>query len=147
MALVSLTRLRLHSWRCYPAFCLWVLRSVWQSLGAEGLVGLQLLRDRHNAFWTLTLWRDSQAMEVFRNRGAHGQAMRYLVNWCDESAAAHWLVSEEEVLQASRPQWADLHRRLMQLGHFAALPMATEAQRAHQIPAPAVGRGRVIRLR
>jgi hypothetical protein len=147
MGLVSLTRLRLHSWHAYPAFSVWVLGSLWQSLRAEGLVGLQLLRDRQHAFWTLTLWRDSQSMEAFRNQGAHGQAMRHLAQWCDESAAAHWSVSDEELAQACRPQWNELQQRLMQRGHFAALPLASEAQRAHLIPDPALGRGRVIRLR
>ena len=147
MPLVSLTRLRLQSWRSYPGFGLFVFRSIGQSLRADGLVGLQLLRDRQHAYWTLTLWQDMQSMEAFRNRGAHGSAMRHLARWCDESAAAHWLVSEEELVELSRPQWNQLQQRLMQLGHFAALPMASAAQRARSIPAPAVGRGRVIRLR
>ena len=147
MAFVSLTRLRLHSWRSYPAFGFWVIRSVWQSLQADGLLGLQLLRDRHHAFWTLTLWRDRQSMEAFRNRSAHGHAMGHLAQWCDESAAAHWSISEAELRQASRPNWVELQQRLMQLGHFAALPMATDSHRARLIPAPAVGRGRVLRLR
>ena len=78
MAILSLTRLRLHSWRAYPGFILWVLGSILQSLRTDGLLHLMLLRDRHNAFWTLTFWRDQQAMQIFRNQGSHGQAMRRL---------------------------------------------------------------------
>jgi hypothetical protein len=147
MALLSLTRLRLHSWRAYPGFILWVVGSLLQSLRSDGLLGLMLLRDRHNAFWTLTLWRDQQAMQVFRNQGSHGQAMRRLAQWCDESAAAHWQVNEAVLDQLRRPDWTVLQRRLMQEGHFAPLPLASPDQSERKIPAPALGRGRLISLR
>ena len=147
MAILSLTRLRLHSWRAYPGFIVWVLGSILQSLRCDGLLGLMLLRDRHNAFWTLTLWRDQQAMQTFRNQGSHGQAMRQLAQWCDESAAAHWSLEEAELQQAREPDWVALQQSLMRDGHFAQLPLASLHQREHWIPAPALGRGRLIRLR
>ena len=147
MAILSLTRLRLHSWRAYPGFIVWVLGSLLQSLRADGLLHLMLLRDRHNAFWTLTLWRDQQAMQTFRNQGSHGQAMRRLTQWCDESAAAHWSLDDAELQQAREPDWSALQQRLMRDGHFAPLPLASMDQREHRIPAPALGRGRLIRLR
>jgi len=147
MALLSITRLRLQSWRGAPGFCVWVMGSLWQSLRADGLLGLQLLRDRHNVFWTLTIWRDSKAMQAFRSQGAHGQAMKHLVRWCDESAAAHWDLPDVGQQPLSLPAWSELHQRLMQQGHFATLPLASADQRERQIPAPALGRGRLIKLR
>lgn len=147
MPLVSLTRLRLHSWRAFPGFSIWVLGSLLQSLRAEGLLGLQLLRDRHNVFWTYTLWRDPQAMGAFRSRGAHGQAMRHLAQWCDESAAAHWHVADDERSNLDEPSWPELQQQLVRQGHFAPLPLASDDHKARHIPAPATGRGRVLRLR
>ena len=106
MALLSLTRLRLRSWRFYPGFLVWVMASLFQSLRSHDLLGLVLLRDRAHTFWTLTLWSDREAMQDFRNQGSHGKAMRKLSQWCDESAAAHWLVPDDPC-QLSDLHWTD----------------------------------------
>jgi heme-degrading monooxygenase HmoA len=147
MALVSLTRLRLRSWRCLPAFGLWVLASLWQSLRTEGLQGLLLLRDQHNTYWTLSLWRDQVCMESFRRQGSHGQAMRHIGEWCYEAAVGHWPASGPELQQLTRPDWCALRDRLMEQGHFTPLPHASEEHRQRTLAVPACGRGRVIRLR
>jgi hypothetical protein len=144
MALLSLTRLRLRSWRFYPGFVVWVMASLFQSLRSHDLLGLVLLRDRAHTFWTLTLWSDREAMQDFRNQGSHGKAMRQLSQWCDESAAAHWPVPDDPC-QLSDLDWTDLHTRLMRDGHFAPLPKASTNQLAKIIANPATNRGRVIR--
>lgn len=84
MAILSFTCLRLHSWSAYRGFILWVLGSILRSLRSDGLLGLMLLRDRHQPSLTLTPWRDQLAMKTFRNQGSHGQAIRRLTQWCDE---------------------------------------------------------------
>jgi hypothetical protein len=146
MALISLTRLRLRSWRFYPGFVVWVMASLFQSLRSHDLLGLVLLRDRAHTFWTLTLWSDREAMQDFRNHGSYSKAMRQLSQWCDESAAAHWLVPDDPC-QLSHLDWTDLHTRLMRDGHFAPLPQASANQLSKSIPNPVRNRWRVIRIR
>ncbi len=90
MALVSITRLRLRSWRFLPVFAWYVLRSSRQAARAEGNLAAKLLRERRNTFWTSTMWSGETAMKKFMTSGAHGKAMRKLAEWCDEAAVVHW---------------------------------------------------------
>src|SRR5260370_22933298 len=90
MALVSITRLRLRSWRFLPMFAWYVLRSARQAARAEGNLAAKLLRERRNTFWTSTIWAGEAAMKKFMTSGAHGKAMRKLAEWCDEAAVDHW---------------------------------------------------------
>src|SRR5258708_29641272 len=90
MALVSITGLRLRSWRFLPTFAWYVLRSARQAAKAEGNLAAKLLRERRNTFWTSTIWTGEAAMKKFMTSGAHGKAMRKLAEWCDEAAAVPW---------------------------------------------------------
>src|SRR5260370_2997505 len=90
MVLVSITRLRLRSWRFLPMFAWYVLRSARQAARAEGNLAAKLLRERRNTFWTSTIWTGEAAMKKFMTSGAHGKAMRKLAKWCDEAAGVHW---------------------------------------------------------
>lgn len=55
MPLVSITRLRVRSWRFLPGFFLYALRSAREAAKAEGNLAARLLRDQHHTFWTLIL--------------------------------------------------------------------------------------------
>src|ERR1700730_8434496 len=89
MPCVSITRLRLRSWRFLPMFAWYTLRSSRQAGRAEGNLASKLLRDRRNTFWTSTLWTGEAAMKGFMISGFHGKAMRMLAEWCDEAAVVH----------------------------------------------------------
>ena len=88
MPVLSVTRLRLRSWRFFPSFVLYTLRSTRQVEKASGLLGGWLGGSGANAYWTVTLWRDEAAMKAFRDTDAHKAAMPKLLDWCDESAMA-----------------------------------------------------------
>src|SRR5260370_42371180 len=108
MALVSITRLRLRSWRFLPMFAWYVLRSARQAARAEGNLAAKLLRERRNTFWTSTIWTGEAAMKRFMTSSAHGKAMRRLAEWCDEAAGVHSTQESPET-----PSWPEACRRLL----------------------------------
>jgi len=87
---VSVTRLRLRSWRFLPGFALHSLRSRSQIRSSPGFLRGCFARDSWLSFWTITIWTDELSMKAFRNSGAHLKAMPRLSNWCDEASYVHW---------------------------------------------------------
>ncbi|HTQ59916.1 MAG TPA: DUF3291 domain-containing protein [Candidatus Solibacter sp.] len=133
MPFVSITRLRVRSWRFLPMFFVYALRSSRQAARAEGNLAIKLLRDRRNTFWTATLWTSESAMKRFMIADAHGRAMRKLLHWCDEAAVAHW--TQEA---AALPSWSEAHTRLETEGRPSKVNHPSPTHLAHQFPAPRV---------
>ena len=131
MPFVSITRLRVRSWRYLPAFILQSFRSARQAGRAAGNFTVSVLRDADLAFWTRTLWREEAAMRAFMLSGAHRRAMPRLLEWCDEAAVVHWNQDELEP-----PSWPAAHRRLLQEGRPSKVSHPSQAQRRFEIPAP-----------
>lgn len=134
MAFVSITRLRVRSWRFMPMFAIYALRSSRQAARAEGNLAIKLLRDRRNTFWTATLWTSDAAMRGFMIAGAHGRAMRKLLHWCDEAALVHW--TQED---AALPSWSEAHARLQAEGRASKVNQPSPVHLAHKFPEPHVG--------
>jgi hypothetical protein len=111
MLFLSLTRLRIRSVRYLPLFALYTTRSLRQAKRAPGFHSGKLLPDRNWVFWTMTAWRDMDAMRRFITSGAHKSAMPHLLDWCDEASVAHW---EQEGL--SLPSWDEADQRMRELG-------------------------------
>ena len=124
MPFVSITRLRVRSWRYVPGFLIQSLRAALQAKRATGNLAVSVLRDADRAFWTRTVWRDEAAMRAFMQSGVHRQVMARLPEWCDEAALAHWVQDRDEP-----PSWADAHRRLQQEGRRSRVSQPSEAQR------------------
>jgi heme-degrading monooxygenase HmoA len=134
MFFVSLTRLRVRSWRYLPAFFVQTYRSALQARSAEGVLAVSLLRDAHNTFWTRTVWNSEQAMKAYILSGIHRQVMRRLPQWCDEAAVAHW--TQESPLP---PSWEEAHQRLQQSGRPSKVNHPSEAHRNNlSIPTPRI---------
>ncbi|MGC2528215.1 MAG: DUF3291 domain-containing protein [Candidatus Acidiferrum sp.] len=134
MPLVSVTRLRVRSWRFLPSFFLYGLRSAHQAGRAEGYLAVKLLNDRNRTFWTVTLWSSEAAMKKFMISGTHGRAMRKLLHWCDEAALAHW--SQES---STLPSWTEAHSRLQSDGRPSKVNHPSPVHIAHRFPEPRVG--------
>ena len=139
MALVSVTRLRVHSaWYLAPFF--WrAMKIMRQARRSSGFLGGKLLVDAKKTFWTLTAWEDGAAMNVFRTQGAHGGVMPKLLDWCDEASVVHWSQMTDAL-----PSWQDAHYRMMREGRPSKVRHPSPAQVAYQIPAPRVGRMEAI---
>ncbi len=131
MPVVSITRLRVRSWRFLPAFFIQPMRSALQAARAEGALKVSLLRDG-NTYWTSSSWASDAAMKGFIHAQPHGPTMRSLLEWCDEAALVHWTQDGSEL-----PSWDQAHRRLEQEGRPSKVNHPSPAHTAHKFPPPA----------
>lgn len=142
MALISITRLHVRSWRFLPMFFVYALRSARQAAKAEGNLATKLLRDQRNTFWTATAWTTDAAMKQFMLAGIHRQAMYKLPNWCDEAALVHWAQEEDDL-----PSWTEACTRLEKEGRRSKVDHPSAIHTAHQFPEPRVTRGAEFQLK
>lgn len=136
MPVISVTRLRVRSWRYLPAFLFLALRSSRQARRANGNRGTRLLAEAHRTFWTLTTWADEAAMRTFMTAGPHGSAMRKLKHWCDEASVVHW--SDDG---SGAPTWSEAHLRMQSQGRRSKVLYPSADHEAFSIPPPVVRPG------
>lgn len=139
MPFISITRLRVRSWRYLPQFVWHALKTARQAERAAGFLGGKLLREARNAFWTMTLWEDKAAMLAYRNAGAHREVMPKLLEWCDEAHVAHWNQDGADL-----PDWHEAHRRMVSEGRVSKVRHPSPAQEANEIARPLPGRAERI---
>lgn len=142
MPFISITRLRIRSWRFLPAFFIQAVRSARQARRAEGNLAVSIVREARNTFWTRTVWSSEQAMKAYMVSGVHGRVMRRLLEWCDEAAVVHWSQEPEQP-----PTWEEAYRKLQEMGRASKVNHPTEAHRLHQIPAPKIRTKSELRLK
>jgi hypothetical protein len=131
MSFVSITRLRVRSWRYLPGFLWRTFLSARQARAAAGNLDVALLNDANRAFWTRSVWTDKAAMRTFMMAGAHRKTMPRLLEWCDEASLVDWLQDSAEP-----PSWPEAHRRLLQEGRRSRVNHPSQAQDRFEIPAP-----------
>jgi hypothetical protein len=136
MPFISITRLRVRSWWFFPAFIVDAIRSARQARTADGNLGVKLLKDVHNTWWTCTAWDSEASMRKFMLARPHGPAMRKLLNWCDEAALVHWAQETPEL-----PSWAEAHRRMQHQGRISKVNHTSPAHTAFTIPVPVIRPG------
>jgi heme-degrading monooxygenase HmoA len=134
MPFVSITRLRVRSWRYLVLFIYYSVRSSRQAKAAEGNLGVGLLRDANNAYWTRSVWTTEAAMKSFMLSGPHRQVMPLLLEWCDEAAVVHWVQES-----GREPDWQEAHARLQQEGRKSKVNHPSAAHDQYLIPKPKVG--------
>lgn len=114
MVFVSLTRLRIRSFRFVPLFAFHTLRSLRQVRKSPGFQIGALLADRSWTFWTMTAWDTPESMRAYMISGAHKTAMPHLLAWCDEASVAHWTQAESAL-----PSWTEADRRMREQGRIS----------------------------
>ena len=134
MPLVSITRLRVRSWRYLPGFIFFALRASRQAGKSQGNLSTSLLRDSNHTFWTCTVWTTQPAMKAFMLTGSHHQVMRHLLEWCDEAALVHW---EQDTAEA--PDWKEAHRRLQGEGRRSKVNHPSPSHERFEIRPPTPG--------
>jgi heme-degrading monooxygenase HmoA len=142
MPVVSITRLRVRSWRFLPVFLLRTVQTARQATTSEGNLGVAMLRDRGNTFWTATSWSSEAAIKMFMRSGVHGPVMRNLLEWCDEAALVHWLQEGPDL-----PLWEQAHTRIQHEGRRSKVNHPSAAHTAYVIVKPMLGRTRELRLK
>jgi hypothetical protein len=131
MPFVSITRLRVRSWRFLPIFLFSAWRAARQARLMPGSLAVALLRDADFAFWTRTLWAGESDMRGFMLAGVHRRIMARLPEWCDEAAVVHWLQDDREP-----PSWQEACRRLRQDGRPSRVKHPSPAQLRFEVPEP-----------
>lgn len=140
MPLISVTRLRVRSWRFMPAFLFYTYKSAQQARHAPGFLGGALVSDRNRTFWTITLWDSEASMRAYRSAEWHKRVMPKLVNWCDEASVVHW--SE---LQAQVPSVLDAYERMLRMGRPSRVDRPSPNHESMRIPAPGAVRPAPLR--
>ena len=131
MPVVSITRLRIRSWRYMPQFAYYAIRTRQQASRAQGNRGVQLLREPGNVFWTATLWDTEAAVKQYMIATPHGLAMRRLMHWCDEASVVRWAQDETRL-----PDWHEAHRRMVAEGRPSKVLHPSSAHTRFDVPAP-----------
>ena len=131
MPVVSITRLRVRSWRFLPVFLMSAFRSGAQARNAKGNLAVKVLNDRRNTFWTCTCWDSEVSMRAFMLAKPHGREMRKLLEWCDEASLVHWTQDSAEP-----PSWVEAHRRLQQEGRSSKVNHPSPDHAAFRVQAP-----------
>jgi quinol monooxygenase YgiN len=107
------------------------MRSARQARKAQGNLGVELLRDANNAYWTRTAWKDEAAMRAFMMAAPHRDAMGKLATWCCEASVVHWTQDSAEL-----PDWREGHRRMLASGRRSRLKNPSPEHEAFQIAVP-----------
>jgi heme-degrading monooxygenase HmoA len=140
MPFISITRLRVRSWRFLPAFFVQAIRSARQAKAAPGNLGVSVLREDGNIFWTRTVWDSEASMKSYILEGVHHKVMRKLLDWCDEAAVAHWTQASRET-----PTWPEAHTQLERIGRPSKVDHPSEAHSQFRFSEPQVGPGKELR--
>ena len=134
---MSITRLRVRSWRYMLPFLIRALQSGWQAKASTGNLAVSVLRQPQRTFWTRTVWTSEEAMKSFMLSGPHRLVMRRLLDWCDEAAVVHWVQDSPEP-----PAWLEARRRLQAEGRASKVNHPSEDHRLFRIaalPSPVKG--------
>jgi len=136
MAFISLTRLRIRSFRFLPHFALHATRSFRQAKKAPGFQCGAVLVDRQWTFWTMTAWDSEASMRRFMSSDSHKEAMPHLLDWCDEAAVAHWIQPETTL-----PSWTEADTRMRQQGRASKVrnPSAQHESLTYRTPRTTFG--------
>ena len=116
-----------------PRFVSYALRSSNQARNAAGNLGVELLRDARNTYWTCTAWQDEAAMRAFMMTEPHRSAMGKLAEWCNEASVVHWTQATADL-----PDWIEAHHRMATQGRRSKVRHPSEAHQDFRIRPPRV---------
>jgi quinol monooxygenase YgiN len=96
VALLSYLPLKSY-WRVLP-FVVYTAQVVKQLAAAEGLLGYSLLaRPLSKRFWTLSAWKNEEALQAFVRHPPHQRIMTALAPHMDKTKFVHWTVKGSQL--------------------------------------------------
>jgi len=105
---LTMTRLPLRSYARIPRVSLATMRVVRALRKSEGLIGFSLKADLfHKTFWTVSAWRDDEALRAFARSDTHLAAMTKLQPHMDGPRIETVDVRGSEL----PPRWRDIVER------------------------------------
>ncbi|WP_448574277.1 hypothetical protein [Trichothermofontia sp.] len=133
MSVISVTRLRLRSLKYLPSFLWYSLLCVIQAKYTPGNLGIGLLVDANQTFWSRSAWRDESSMRAFVTASFHRSAIIKLSEWADEASGAHW-----EQRYSTFPTWSEVYQKVREEGYRVPLRHPSPAHIAAEITPPTV---------
>jgi hypothetical protein len=95
---VLLSYLPLRRWRQIPLFLMHTTRIMDQLRGSKGLVGYSLRAEFiAKRFWTLSVWQDEVALQVFVRAQPHLETMRTMVSRIGATRFIRWTAKGSEL--------------------------------------------------
>lgn len=131
MALLSITRLRIRSFRFMPKFFWYAMQSSRQALRANGNLAARTFKDNGLVFWTCSIWDDELSMLNYMRNGAHKKAMPYLQHWCNEARTGHTIISGKDF-----PSSKEMAHLLLKFGKASKLQHPNENHLQQIFPEP-----------
>jgi heme-degrading monooxygenase HmoA len=108
---VMASLLRLHSVRRVPGFLRSAMAIRGQVLRAEGAAGVSLNTALPRTFFTLSAWRDRDALDAFVRSEPHLSSMRRYRPAMADARFVFWSTTADNL----PPSWSEAQRRLREL--------------------------------
>jgi heme-degrading monooxygenase HmoA len=105
---VMASLLRLDGVRRVPGFLQTAMAIRRQALRADGVVGVSLNTALPRTFFTLSAWRDRDALEAFVRSEPHASSMRRYRPAMADARFVFWSTTADQL----PPTWAEAQRRL-----------------------------------
>ena len=131
MPVIVVTRLRLRSPELIDEFFTHAVAVLEQALRSEGNLGADALAEAHDAWWSVSAWRERGLMEAYVNSEPHLSTMELLDHLCDEATFVDW-----EQPGVALPDWQTSWRHLVADGKSATLTHPSVSNQARAFPAP-----------
>ena len=140
MPFVSVTRLRVRSWRYLPGFVI-------NLFARHARLSSRMGALRFRSFAMPIVLSGPEQCGVTRRpcalscaQGVHRRIMARLPVWCDEAALADWVQDATEP-----PSWSEVYRRLQKEGRRSRVDHPSDAQRRFDIREPLKSSGLVFK--
>ncbi|ELS33890.1 MULTISPECIES: hypothetical protein [Pseudanabaena] len=121
MLYLSVTRLKLKSFRYLLSFLFYTDQILREIRASEGYLQGKLMATHNLSMWTMTLWTSEESARNFYLSGSHQLAMEKISEWTSEAVHINHPTNWDQL-----PPWTDVTQLLANQGHFVPLTNPSE---------------------